>query len=346
MPIFQLLILSFTATFEIKSINYVIVDHDKSAFSRRLIQKFSSTNYFHPIAYCESENDAFQHIAKRDAKMVLIIPAKFEKSILKETNAKIQFAINAEDGSAAGIIQSYASQITQDFNKMILADFHLTVLKSQPKTIGIFPQYWYNPELDYKEYMVPGILVVLVTIIGMFLSGMNVVREKEIGTIEQLNVTPIKKYQFIIGKLLPFLILSLVMLAVGLIAAKLVFGIIIRGDIFLIFALASLYMLVILGYGLFISTITDTMQQAMFIAWFFAVLFILMSGLFTPIDSMPRWAQIVTWFNPVSHFIEIMRRVMLKGSGFFEVQKQVLILAVYAVLMIVLSVWRYRKVSD
>ena len=179
----------------------------------------------------------------------------------------------------------------------------------------------------------------------MFLSSMNIVREKEIGTIEQLNVTPIKKYEFIIGKLLPFWIIALFDLAFGLTFAKIVFEIPILGNLLLIFGLASLYLLVVLSFGLMVSTIADTQQQAMFFAWFFMVIFILMSGLFTPIDSMPDWAQTVTLFNPVAQFVEIMRRVFLKGAGFFEIQKQFWILIVYAGVMIFVSVWRYRKVS-
>ncbi len=345
MPLVQLVLLSFAATFEIKSINFHLIDNDQTTYSRLLVQKFSSTNYFHLINSSHSEKVGYDDLAHRKVKMVLIIPKNFERDIYKQTNPKLQFVINAEDGSAAGIIQSYAIQITNNFNKLILNDFHLISPTTIPKNINVISEYWYNPELDYKEYMVPGILVVLVTIIGMFLSAMNVVREKEIGTIEQLNVTPIKKYQFIIGKLLPFWIISIIILAFGLTLAVLIFGIVIRGNILLIFSLSSLYLVVVLGYGLFISTITDTMQQALFIAWFFGVVFILMGGLFTPIDSMPHWAQIITLFNPVSHFIEIMRRVILKGSGFWEVQRQVLVLSVYAVLMVVLSVWRYKKVS-
>jgi len=322
-----------------------VIDFDRTSSSRMLINKFTSSKIFKLVNYSYSQKTGLDDIASRKAKMILVIPKNFEKDIELQSFPKLQFIINAEDGAAAGIMQSYSSLITLDYNKSLLTDFHILTPKSQPVTIGIIPHYWFNPELNYKEYMVPGILVILVTIIGMFLSGMNVVKEKEIGTIEQLNVTPIRKYEFIIGKLLPFWFIALILLAFGLLISKLALGIVIRGNIFLIFGLASLYLLVVLGYGLFISTITETMQQAMFIAWFFGVVFILMSGLFTPIDSMPQWAQYITWINPVSHFIEIMRRVILKGSGFWEVQKQVLILSVYALIMIVLSVWRYRKTS-
>jgi ABC-2 type transport system permease protein len=174
---------------------------------------------------------------------------------------------------------------------------------------------------------------------------MNIVREKEIGTLEQINVTPIKKHQFIIGKLFPFWVLGLVILTVGLLIAKIIFNVPMLGNIGLIYLFASVYLLVILGMGLLISNYTDTQQQAMFIAWFFVVIFILMSGLFTPIESMPEWAQNVTLFNPIRYFVEIIRMVMLKGSGFQDIVPQLSIIALYAFIMNGLAVWSYKKTN-
>jgi ABC-2 type transport system permease protein len=205
--------------------------------------------------------------------------------------------------------------------------------------------YWFNPELDYKTYMVPGILVLLVTVIGMFLSAMNVVREKEMGTIEQINVSPVKKYQFVIGKLLPFWIIALFELGFGLTLARVMFGIPIIGSLWLIFGVASVYLLAVLGLGLLISTLVNTQQQAMFLAWFFAVVFIMMSGLFTPVDSMPQWAQQVNVINPIAYFIRMIRMIMLKGSEFQDILKPFISVAVYAVISLSLAVWRYRKVA-
>jgi ABC-2 type transport system permease protein len=191
--------------------------------------------------------------------------------------------------------------------------------------------------------MVPGILVLLVTIIGMFLSAMNVVKEKENGTIEQINVTPIKKYQFITGKLLPFWIVGLVELALGLTLAWLAFNIPIIGSLWLIFLFGGLFLLVVLSFGLIISTTTNTQQQAMFIAWFFLIIFILLSGLFTPVESMPEWAQIFNYSNPIAYFIKVMRMVMLKGSDFADISEQFYALMVYAFIALSVAVWRYRK---
>ena len=343
MPIIQLMILANAATFEIKNINICINDGDNSSMSHNLINKIAGSKYFTIVSYHHSDEQVKDDISRGKAKASLIIPKNFEKDFYKTQNTKVQLIINAEDGLAAGLIQSYANAILSDFNRDIITDFHINIPRTQSKTINIIDRYWFNPELNYKFYMVPGILVILVTIVGMFLASMNVVKEKEIGTIEQINVTPVRKIHFIIGKLVPFWMIATFELAFGLFLAKLAFGIPVLGNLFLIFGLSSLYLIVVLSAGLLISTITETQQQAMFISWFTMVVFLLLSGLFTPVDSMPQWAKTVTLFNPMAHFVEIMRRVILKGSGFNDVLKQFLILVAFAVSMISLSIWRYKK---
>jgi ABC-2 type transport system permease protein len=232
-----------------------------------------------------------------------------------------------------------------DFNREVLAKNLNPSFLASTRYIKVTSNYWYNPKLNYKTYMVPGILVLLVTIIGLLLSGMNVVREKEIGTIEQINVTPVRKLQFIAGKLIPFWILALLELVVGLTLGKLMFNIPIIGSLWLIFLSAGVYLMVILGFGLIVSTVTNTQQQAMLVSFFFMVIFILMSGLFTAIESMPVWAQWLDRLNPIAYFIGIMRMVMLKGSTFHDIRISFYSLVVYALASISLAVWRYRKVS-
>ncbi len=273
----------------------------------------------------------------------LIIPNRFETDLQKESKASVQLITNAIDGSAAAIMNAYGNSIIMDYNQDIIVDLSGGIEIKPPFNIRY--SYWFNPELDYKTYMVPGILVLLVTIIGMFLSSMNVVREKEMGTIEQINVSPVKKYQFVIGKLLPFWFIALFELAFGLLLARIIFNIPIVGSLWLIFGVASVYLLAVLGIGLLISTLVDTQQQAMFLAWFFAVVFIIMSGLFTPTDSMPQWAQQINIINPIAYFIKMMRMIMLKGSQFQDILRPFIAVAVYAVISLTLAVWRYRKVA-
>lgn len=340
-PIFQLLVLSYTATFEIKNVDLIALDNDRTPTSRELINKFSGSSFYHFTGYADNFESAKQLIKSGEAEQIIIIEPGFEKQLINEKSGEIQIITDAINGNAASMMFAYAISIIGDFNKNIIVANNPSQHIGMP--ININPLFWYNPELDYITYMVPGILVLLVTIIGMFLGSMNLVKEKEIGTIEQINVTPIKKYHFIAGKLIPFWLIANIDLAIGLLLAYFVFKIPVMGSVGLLFFVASIYLVGILSIGLVISTLTNTMQQAMFIAWFFLVIFILMSGLFTPIESMPNWAQIMNYGNPVSYFIKINRMIMLKGSGFSDIQQELSILVAFAVVLFSFSILRYRK---
>ena len=342
-PIVQLLILAYAVTFEIKNINLDIVDQDNSPVSRELISKFSGSTFFTIHNYYIDYNEATTDFKRGKAHQVLVIPPHFERDLYKENKAKLQLVTNAIDGSAAALMNAYGISIILDYNKDLLLEKFGNEFLTNP--INVSYSYWFNPELNYITYMVPGILVLLVTMIGIFLSGMNVVREKEIGTIEQINVSPIKKYQFIIGKLLPFWFIALFELAFGLLCARIVFNIPILGSVGLIFGVASVYLLAVMGIGLFLATVSNTQQQSMFLSWFFMVIFILMSGLFTPVENMPVWAQHLNTINPIAYFIRIMRMIMLKGSVFQDILKPFAAITVYAAIMLSLAVWRYKKVS-
>lgn len=342
MPVIQLVVLSFAATYELREVNFHLVDFDQSAASRQLVQKFQASGYFNLQSHSHDVDEGIKLMRENEVRLVMVIPHHFEKDLLSGKPASVQLNIDAVDGATAGLIQGYGRSIIQDFNTEIQPQIK-NIKGSKRQGMKIIPASWYNPNLDYINYMVPGILVVLVSMIGTFLSGMNIVREREIGTIEQLNVTPIKRYQFIIGKLLPFWIIGLFELALGLAIARFGFHIPFVGSVWLLFAIAGIYLLVVEGIGLFISTITHTQQQAMFIAWFIMVVFILMGGLFTPIESMPVWAQHLTLVNPISYFIKIMRMVLLKGAGWSDVQNLVGGLVIMAFIILPAAIFRYRK---
>lgn len=343
MPIVQLLILAHAATFELRSVEMVVVDQDRSAESRRLVQSFTAGGFFKLVGSSDQVDTALEYIESGSAMFVLVIPPDLDETVKSGKSAKLQMLISGEDGVRAGLIQAYASGIIQ--HQAMSYQLETMPLPRGVPSVEIRELHAYNPELDYKYFMVPGILVLLVTLVGMLLSAMNIVREKEIGTIDQLNVTPIRRWQFISAKLIPFWIIGLLELAFGLLIAKLVFDIPMVGSLMLVFLSAAIYMIVVLSIGLLVSTVTDTQQQAMFITWFILVIFILMSGLFTPIQSMPEWAQGVTRLNPVSYFIEIMRRVLLKGAGWSSIQWYLSLLSAYAALMLSIAVWRYQKVA-
>lgn len=277
------------------------------------------------------------------ADLFLEIPPRFERDLLREGIGEIQVNVDAINGTKALLGSAYTEAIIQGFAREYLQEY--AVGQTAPAGLAVTFTNWYNPTLDYHNFMVPGILVMLVTIVGMFLCTLNIVREKELGTIEQINVTPIRKYQFIIGKLLPFWIIALLELTLGLIVAKLVFAIPMVGSLWLIFGFASVYLLVVLGLGLFISTITYTQQQAMFIGFFFMIIFVLMSGLFTPIESMPVWAQQLTKGNPIAYFVDVMRLVLIKGAGFEAIQNHFLTTGCMGMGILTLAVLNYRKTS-
>jgi len=344
-PIMQMLILVFAATYDIKRIDLVVVDKDMSSTSRELIAKFDGIPFFNVVKQEQSEKLAEENLFNEQGDAILIFPNNFERDLIRNNSSKVQLLINAIESNSAQLIFSYSSNIIAGYNKQIIAEWKGLPQFTPPTQVKISENYWYNPELDYKWFMAPGILAVLVTLIGMFLSGMNMVREKEIGTIEQLNVTPIKKYQFIIGKLVPFWVIGLFDLAMGLTIAWIVFDLPIVGSLFTLFFLAGVYLISVLGLGLFISTVTDTQQQVMFISFFFLMIFVLMGGIFTPVESMPDWAQTIDHLNPIYYFMRIMRMVVLKGSGFFDLFEEFVSLILLGITFLSLAIWRYRKTA-
>ena len=346
MPVVQLVVLSFAVDYEIKNLNLYIVDMDRSGFSRELTDKFTSSGYFQLSGHGYEMGAALHSIEKLESDLILVVPPDFENDLVREGNSSLQMMADAIDGAKAGLASNYALSIIQSFSKNISIENGMRLNRKvslEIKRPDIRPNYWFNPHMDYKTYMVPGILVVLVTMIGSFLASMNIVREKELGTIEQINVTPIKKYQFILGKTVPFWIIGLVELSVGLFTGWILFDIPIVGSLWTLYVFAAIYLMLVLGFGLLISAITNTQQQAMFISWFFLVIFILMGGLFTPIENMPAWAQNITLANPIRYFIEVTRAVMLKGSGFADLKDHFIIISAYALAMNILAVIKYRK---
>ncbi|MCE1274497.1 MAG: ABC transporter permease, partial [Chlorobiales bacterium] len=250
-PFIQMVILSNAATFDVPEVPFHLQDFDRSALSERLIERFTSSGYFRMTGESFARTKGIDELVSGNASMVLVIPEEFEKELVSTGHARLQLMINAEDGFTAGVIRGYTEEIVGSFNQDLPALIPRSLdIGNSPPGIEIRSSGWYNPELVYSDYMVPGILVVLVTIIGLFLSGMNIVREKEIGTIDQINVTPIKRWQFITGKLLPFLIIGLAELTIGLVIARVGFHVPMLGQYWLIFMVASIYLLVLLGLGL------------------------------------------------------------------------------------------------
>ncbi len=345
MPAIQLLILPWAADYEIKNIKLAVVDHDHSEYSRQLINKVTSSGYFILTHYSSSYEQALEEIEKDNADLVLQIPDHFEKDLVKENEARLFMALNAINGTKANLGGAYLRTIIQDYNKQVRTEWIQFPRFSSETQIEITSSNWFNPLMNYKYFMVPGILVILLTMVGSNLAAINIVKEKEIGTIEQINVTPIKKFHFVLGKLLPFWILGLVVLTIGLTIARLAYGIIPAGSFLTIYVFAAVYLLAVLGLGLLISTYSVNQQQAMLLSFFLMMIFILLGGLYTSIDSMPEWAKWITRFNPVSYFIEVMRMVVLKGSSLADIKYHLLKMAGFAVVFNGWAIFSYHKRS-
>jgi ABC-2 type transport system permease protein len=343
MPVIQLMVLPWAADYEMKNIRLSVVDNDHSTYSRQLVSKITSSGYFLLQDYTTSHNKAMDDIEKDQSDLILEIPAAFEKKLVKEDESTLFMAINAINGVKASLGGAYLRYIIQDFNREVRLKWIQFPKFSPEPTIEITTSNRFNPLMNYKYFMVPGILVILVTMVGSFLSALNIVREKEIGTIEQINVTPVKKYHFILGKLIPFWILGLLVLTIGMLISWLVYNIIPVGSIFVIYLFAAIYLLAVLGFGLLISTFTSNQQQAMLISFFVMMIFVLMGGLYTSIDSMPQWAQYFTRINPVSYFIQVMRMVVLKGSGLSDIRNHIFIMLGFAVVFNAWAVLNYHK---
>ena len=343
MPSIQLLILPWAADYEVKNIQLSVVDHDHSQYSQQLVNKVTASGYFRLHDYSGSYNNALQQVEHDQSDLVLEIPADFEKKLIKENESTLFMAINAINGVKANLGGAYLRSIVQDYNREVRLKWVQLPRFSPELQVEVTSSNWFNPSMNYKYFMVPGILVVLVTMVGSFLASLNIVREKEIGTIEQINVTPVKKYHFILGKLIPFWILGLLILTIGLTIARVAYGIMPLGSFGVIYIFAAVYLLAVLGLGLLLSTYTSNQQQAMLLSFFLMMVFILLSGLYTSIDSMPAWAKVITKFNPVTYFIDVMRMVVLKGSGLKDISTHIFTVLGFAAVLNTWAVINYKK---
>jgi ABC-2 type transport system permease protein len=345
MPVIQLLILPWAADYEIKNIKLAVVDNDHSVYAKNLVNKVKSSGYFVLADYGPSYEKMLGKIEHDEADIILTIPSQFEKKLVKENEAPLLLSVNAINGVKAGLGASYLRNIIADYNKEVRESWIQFPRFSPETNIEVTYSNWYNPGMNYKVFMVPGILVLLLTMVGSNLTSINIVREKEIGTIEQINVTPIKKYHFILGKLVPFWVLGIFIFTIGFTIAGLVYGIRPVGSIFTVYIFAALYLLAVLGLGLLISTYAHTQQQSMLISFFLMMIFILMGGLYTSIESMPEWAQWITRLNPVSYFIQVIRMVLLKGSTLMDIRTQLATIFGFAVILNGWAVLNYHKRS-
>ena len=303
---------------EVKNIVVDVVDIDHTVESQRLVQQIAASNYFIFGGQKSTYAEAMKDIEKGRADVILEI-----------RNGKYLIAANAVNGTKGSMGSAYLSQIVTSNVKH--------------QTSNITPLTLYNKGQNYKLYMIPALFAIVMMLMTGFLPTLNIVGEKEAGTIEQMNVTPVSKWSFILAKLIPYWLIALFVVTVCLVLAWLVYGITPTGPVWLIYVLAMLLALFFSSFGLIVSNYSDTMQQAMFVMWFFVVSIMLLSGLFTPTRSMPQWAYLTTYINPMHYFIDAIRTVFIRGGGLHETAHQILALAGIGTLMGCWAVQSYKK---
>jgi ABC-2 type transport system permease protein len=343
-PFMVLMVFPWAASYEIKNLNLSVVDNDHSTYSRLLIQKIISSNYFRLTDVSTNYVTALKSIEKNQADIILEIPAHFEKDLVNGQGGKVMISANAVNGMKGGIGMTYLSGIVVGFNSEIINDLlpYASVASAMP-TIILDTQYRFNQHLNYQVFMVPALMVMILTLLCGFIPAVSIIFEKETGTMEQINVSPVPKTTFIIAKLIPFWLIGFIVISIGFLIAWIVYGLIPAGHFSTIYLFSAIYILTVSGLGLVISNYASTLQQAMFIVFFFMMLFIMLSGLYTPIDGMPEWAKWIAAFNPLKHFMEVMRSVYLKGSNPLEMMKELLALIGFAIFFNTWAVLSYHK---
>jgi ABC-2 type transport system permease protein len=336
-PVVQTIVLGYAMTVDVKHVRIIIYDADNSFASRELSRRFSNNSYFEFVGYAQSTGEVRDALDNWQAQIGLSILPHFGRDLERGFEPGVQLMVDGLDGNSAGIALGYALGILSGYAEEVIP-FRTTGAPLINET-----RFWYNLNLESKHFMVPGLIAVLLTLVTMFLTSMGLVREKEIGTLEQLMVTPIRSAELIIGKVLPFLVIGLVEINIMLAVAFVVFDLTMSGSYLLLLGVSVLYFFTTLGLGIFISTVTETQQQAMFVSWFFMIFLILMSGFLTPIANMPDAWQKVSYLNPLRYFVNLVREIFLKGTPLQFLWNEIVPLAVFGLAILSASALKFRK---
>ncbi len=343
-PFIQIVIMGFAITTDIRNVPVTVVDLDHSAFSRRLLDAFTITESFRFLGISEDEEDVKSLMDFGKIKLALVIPYHFERDLKSNRNPQVQAILEGVNGNTAGIVMGYVSEIAANLRREWLKEAGIPGQnESGSQATGIEIRMMYNIQMESVNNIVPGILVLLIMVVTSFLTGMGIVREKEMGTLEQLMVTPIRNMELILGKVIPLILVAFILLNIGIIAAGLIFGIWIKGNLLTLYIMSFFFSLSTLGLGIFASTLAKTQQQAMFITWFFMIFAILLSGFFIPIDNMPVPVQVITYLNPVRYFMAVIREIYLKGTGFNYLWKEGLYMIIFGFSTFIFAATHFHK---
>ena len=344
-PIFQVLIFGYAVTTDVRDIRTAVYDLDNTVRSRDLVDRFEGSGYFDVVRRLSGEEQVRDVLDRGTARVVLRINRGFGDDVAAGRTGVVQLLLDGTDSNTASLVLQYAGKIAAGYNERLLVQrFERSAGKPAPVApVALASRAWFNPNLESRDYFVPGVIALLVMVISILLSSMAIVREKEIGTIEQIMVTPIGRIEFILGKTIPFALIGFLDVVLISLVAVFWFDVPITGDPLLLFASTGLYLMSTLGVGLFISTVSRTQQQAMMTAFFFMQPAILLSGFIYPIANMPQAVQILTYLNPLRYFLVIIRGVFLKGVGLSILWPQMAALGVLGAVLLALAAGRLRK---
>ena len=338
MPILVMLIIPLVATLDVKNVKVVVVDNDRTELSRRMVADMDASEYLSVTGCHFSYNEAFRQVEEGEADAIVTIPKDYQKDLTNGKKPELDLKANGVNATKGTLGAQYATMSVANTVARWLAEQGINLSARKSATVNL-----YNPILDFRHYMIPALMVMLLIIICGFLPTLSLVSEKETGTIEAVNVTPVGRLEFVLSKLIPYWVVGILVVTVGMIIGWLVYGLVPEGYILSIYLAAILFSLVISGLGVFIANLSSTILQSIFMAFAFIVIFQLMSGLFTPIASMPQWAQYITYAIPPRYFIEIMRSVYLKGATVADLWVQYAALTGFAVLFSLAAAMTYRK---
>ena len=344
MPIVQLLVFGYAVTTDVRDVTTAVYDLDNSSASRELVARFVESGYFDVVAYATGPDDVRQLIDRGDVRVVLQMNSGFEADLRAGRTAELQLIVDGTDSNTAGIVLDYSAKITGEYSQAILAS-RLGRLggSTAPEAVRLETRAWFNENLESRNFYVPGVIALIVMLITLMLTSMAVVREKEIGTMEQIMVTPITATEFILGKTIPFALIGLVDVLLITVLGVFWFGVPIRGSLLMLFFATLLYLMNTLGVGLLISTASETQQQAMMSAFFFYFPAVLLSGFMFPIANMPQVIQWLTYLNPLRYFLVIVRGIFLKGVGPAILWPQMAALALMGLTLLWSASRRFKK---
>lgn len=344
-PVIQLTFLGFAASLDVKNIPVVLCDLDKSAASRALVSSFTNSGYFKLLYSTEDYGEIQKYLDDNMVTMALVIPSTYSDRILRREQATIQVILDGSEGNSAAITMGYVNQVVMRLSTRILTE----VLGGNVAVGRVDGEVraWYNPALKSRNFMVPGVLVLILLVTATVLTAMAIVKEKEVGTLEQIMVTPIRPYEFMLGKLVPYTIIGFGDVCIALAVMVFGFGIAIKGSVVLLLTISGLFLLTTLGIGLFVSTISKTQQQAMMTVIFFILMpMMYISGFVFPIENMPQPLQILSYGIPMRYFLVAVRSIILKGVGLSTLWPEALILLAMGGAILVASTFRFRKKLD